>query len=79
VWSIAVIIYTLGKGRYPFEVAKESDYAYKLIADGNYATFWAKFDKDNDLSPGLRSLLESLLCPEESRLSMEALRAHPWI
>lgn len=81
VWSIGVIIFALRFGRYPFEAALESDYTYKLLADGNYATFWAEVNRNNELelSTNFKSLLESLFCPELNRFSMKDLKKHPWI
>ncbi|KAF2717429.1 kinase-like protein [Polychaeton citri CBS 116435] len=76
IWSIGVIVYTLAVGKAPFHASSKEE-IYKKLRSGEYT--WPELSAtSNDISSDLRSLVASVLVPEEERPTPDKLISHPF-
>ena len=55
-FSTAVILFIIVQGIFPFKEAKKDEYFYKLIMEGDMATYWKKTGGES-LSPEFKDLI----------------------
>ncbi|ORE09979.1 kinase-like protein [Rhizopus microsporus var. microsporus] len=72
VWSLGITLYRLLVGRYPFNSDSMGDRAlFERMLQFRYPI-------PNALSPEAKSLIQQMLSPVESRISLNRLPNHPW-
>ncbi|KAF2151122.1 kinase-like protein [Myriangium duriaei CBS 260.36] len=73
-WAIGIISYTLAVGKAPFHAASKEE-IYKKLKAGEYT--WPELSSiTNDISADLRTLVQSLLVPEELRPNPDKIVSH---
>ena len=78
-FSMAVILYIIVKGTFPFREAKTDEFYYNLIFSNKLDTYWEKTSGE-DLSSEFKDLIIKMFSYEpDKRLSIEEIRAHPWM
>lgn len=79
IFSAGVILFTLARGIFPFMNSNKEDQFYNCLMKKKYGEYWGSVEA-NDATPEFKDLLQNLLShnPEE-RLSLEKLKAHPWM
>ncbi|RCH82839.1 hypothetical protein CU097_005969 [Rhizopus azygosporus] len=72
VWSLGITLYRLLVGRYPFNSDSMGDKAlFERMLQFRYPI-------PNSLSPEAKNLIQQMLSPVESRISLSRLSNHPW-
>ncbi|CEG73429.1 hypothetical protein RMATCC62417_08814 [Rhizopus microsporus] len=72
VWSLGITLYRLLVGRYPFNSDSMGDKAlFERMLQFRYPI-------PNSLSPEAKNLIQQMLSPVESRISLNRLSNHPW-
>ncbi|CEI94566.1 hypothetical protein RMCBS344292_08775 [Rhizopus microsporus] len=72
VWSLGITLYRLLVGRYPFNSDSMGDRAlFERMLQFRYPM-------PNSLSPEAKNLIQQMLSPVESRISLNRLSNHPW-
>jgi serine/threonine protein kinase len=77
VFSLGVALFVLLLGHMPFR--ELNDHLYQLVTSRRLLHLHATFAQLSDLSPDAVDLLESMLVPEAERLTLDQVRAHPWL
>jgi len=79
VFSLAVILFIIVQGIFPFKEARKEEYFYGLLLNGRYDTYWSKVN-GHTLSDNFKDLVLKLFSYDNAdRLSIEEIRAHPWM
>jgi len=80
IFSIGVILFVLTTGKLPFGKAHISDPMYKMIAKGDYETYWKVMSaKIIPISDDLKSLLNLILAYDPlQRPSISEIKNHSW-
>ena len=79
IFSLAVLLFVITIGRFPFDRCCYSDRKYRLIMNKKYREYWCYFYKYN-LSDEFKDLINNLFCYDPSeRLSINEILEHPWI
>ena len=80
IFSLAVVLFVIVRGIFPFVEAKENNYWWKLLKNGQYETYFSKIDKKSKLSPEFRDLIINMLAEDGSRRpTIAKIREHPWL
>ena len=66
IFSLAVVLFVIVRGIFPFVEAKENNYWWKLLKNGQIDTYFSKIDKKGKLSDEFRDLIISMLSEEGS-------------
>jgi len=78
-FSTGVVLFILVRGIFPFKEARKEEYFYNLLCQGKYAEYWNKVESAY-LSEEFKDLVQCMLsCDPSKRLSIEEIRAHPWM
>ena len=78
-FSAGVVLFILVRGIFPFKEARKEEYFYNLLCQGKFSEYWNKVESGY-LSAEFRDLMQKMLCyTPESRLTLEQIRAHPWM
>ena len=78
-FSVAVILFIIVQGIFPFKEARKDEYFYKLIIEGQLDTYWTKTGGQN-LSPEFKDLIIQMFAYDGSkRPTIDQIRAHPWM
>ena len=67
---------------HPFTVASLDDKYYRLLASEQISSYWSHFEINGlpRLSEELKDLLNGMLTFDpQARLTIEEIRAHPWM
>ena len=80
-FACAKIIFTMITQHFPFEIASTSSSAfYRCIWREKFTVYWKHADKENQVCPDLRDLLQSMMSYDPSkRLSVAEILEHPWM
>jgi len=80
IFSIGVILFVLVTGKLPFGKAHISDPMYKMIAKGDYESYWKIMSqKIIKISDELKALLNLILAYDPlQRPSISEIKNHPW-
>lgn len=77
IWALGILIYYLAVGAAPFHSASKEQ-IYERVRRQDYA--WPSPSPDsNEIPPALRSLVASILVPEDERPSLMQIVQHPFI
>jgi serine/threonine protein kinase len=78
-FSIGVILFIIVQGIFPFKEARTEEYFYNLICEGQIDTYFSKVN-GTGLSEDFKNLILGLFeYNPEKRLTLEQVRAHPWM
>ena len=78
-FSVAVILFIIVQGIFPFKEAKKDEYFYNLILTGNLDLYWKKTGGQN-LSPEFKDLIIKMFSYNGAdRPTIDEIRAHPWM
>lgn len=78
IFAMGVLLFIMLARSIPFQEAKLEDKHFRIIAKGDYARFWQKYDKLN-LSDEVKDFLNGLLCYQPlDRLKIAEIKAHDW-
>jgi len=86
VWSMGVVLFSLATGFFPFYEAKRTDCRFEYVMRdqrkgvGACASLFALNRLENNLSPGLQALLDSMLTVDpRKRPSLQELSVNDWL
>lgn len=79
IFSLAVLLFVLTVGRFPFERSSYLDRKYRLIMMKKYDDYWSYFEQYN-LSDEFKQLMNHIFCYDPSeRLTIDEILEQPWI
>jgi len=83
IFASAIILFTMVSEHPPFTVAQPDDPFYRCLAAGRADVFWRTHSKDkepNFYSEEFQDLIQNMLhLDPDTRLTMEQVKAHPWM
>ena len=78
-FSVAVILFIIVQGIFPFKEARKEEFFYNLLMTGQVDTYFEKVN-GNGLSPDFKDLITRLFSYDGSkRYTVEELKTHPWL
>jgi serine/threonine protein kinase len=78
-FSLGVILFIIVQCLFPFAEARDDDYYYKLLLNGDLEKYWEKTN-GSSLSPEFKDLVLRMLSHDPSkRITIEELAQHPWM
>jgi serine/threonine protein kinase len=80
IFAAGVVLFIMVVQAPPFEKAAVSDQWYNMLKSNQHERFWKIFDKTGRYSEEFKHLIITMFQYEPTqRLSMEQLKAHPWM
>ena len=80
-WSLGPILFRMMTGFLPWDRALQTDIRFRLISNGCLNDMYEKrWILGTDLEPDVIDLLQTMMFKDRNdRLSLEQVRAHPWL
>lgn len=78
-FSVAVILFIIVQGIFPFKEARKEEFFYNLLMTGQVQTYFEKVN-GNGLSADFKDIIVRLFSYDPSkRYNIEELKSHPWL
>jgi hypothetical protein len=79
VWSCGVILFIMLAGFPPFQRPDESDWWFQKLATGKHGLFWQAHSRSAYFSEPTKDFINKVLEPDpQRRITLEAMKKHPW-